>query len=140
MTAAATTTTTTPLTGTDTPYRFVRRRWDGQDIGGWSVVRADNGRHLGWVCQPALGDHPKWVRWQARVAEEAFIGDGPDDTGHVMDKVPEWLLGAGGRGAVIGEGRNRDEAVFELLMWLDGKWAPAVGHGRHGEVRRWADR
>jgi hypothetical protein len=128
-------------TGTDTPYRFVRRMWKGEPIGGWSVVRADNGRYLGWLRRPAA-IYSSWVRWEVRVHEEAFRGDGPDNTGELLDKVPDWLL----RGhycddtTVVGGGRTRDEAAFELLLWLDDKHAPAVGYGQHPEVCRWADR
>lgn len=69
--------------------RFEYRRYNGTKIGGWNVVRADNGRLLGWTCKQETGDFKG--RWSVHVASAVFRGDGPDFDGNVMDRVPSHL-------------------------------------------------
>jgi hypothetical protein len=118
-------------------YRL--RKWENTPIGGWTVHRADNGRRLGWLTRSSSDG-----LWDARVAEEAFRGTGPDDTGDSLDDVPDHLIRTshvtGGQVPVAHAESTRDSAAANLLSYLHDHRAPAVGYGRHYGVRRWADR
>src|SRR5262249_11386347 len=85
----------------DLEVRFTRRSW-----GGWNVVRADNGRQLGWLFK--TNDSKIW---EARVNHSVFRGDNIDDEGYLLDEVPTWLTNS--RTSMedfrsVGEGETRE--------------------------------
>jgi hypothetical protein len=102
--------------------KFVKRTY-----GGYRIVRADNGRDLGWVTP---GDTSKW---QGYVASSAFRGISADDEGDILDDVPLHLFN--GRDAVSANpsahGRTREEVADEIVYRLVREHAPAVGFGAH---------
>lgn len=111
--------------------RFTRR-----GSGGWFVVRADNGRHLGWLYSNR-SDHPKPV-WEARVPSGAFRGETIDDEGNILDAVPTYLTNSDNQMTgfrPVGFGSTREEATSELLYHLHQNHAPALGYGAHPAVR-----
>jgi hypothetical protein len=113
-----------------------------REYGGWNVHLAANGRLIGWVTPNHHDrDYNRVVGWSAHIAASAFRGSGPDDEGHVMDEVPAYLYGGTGSGGsgTIATGRNRDEAVSEMLYRLHEKHAPALGYGRHYAVKAYDD-
>lgn len=116
-------------------YRFTRRSY-----GGWNVVRADNGRSLGWLCRTTdeFGDQC----WSVHVSSSAFRGTGPNDTGDLLDSIPGDLHRGDNscQSRSIALVRTRDEGAQELVWYLNREMAPAVGHGPHYRVRRWVDR
>ena len=124
----------------DFPEVTLDVRLTRRELGGWNVVRADNGRPLGWLARDSDGSSP----WEARICASAFRGDGPgaDDTGHVLDKVPHHLYGGIDeiRCEPVGYGRTREWAAGEMFSRLHRQQAPAVGFGRHSLVERWEDR
>jgi hypothetical protein len=70
---------TTPHRTVVTLVRFKARVLDGPSKfrQGWYVVRADNGRHLGWICKQDDGEYKG--TWSVRVESSAFRGAGVDD-------------------------------------------------------------
>jgi hypothetical protein len=125
---------------TEITYRH--RIWTHEDghitrIGGYRFERTDNGRDLGWVFKGADGN------WRGYIAEGAFRGEGPDDRGDILDRVPAWLFCGRGDGITqepVSLGYTRDEAAQGVLHRLDYDRAPALGHGRHDAVTPWAER
>ncbi len=101
---------------------------------GYNVSRADNGRHLGWVCPPE-GKHKYWT---ARTAEGAFRGDDVDDLGYILDEVPENLTQNTPGWSQI-EAVTRYDAVCGLVQHLCRQRATALGFGRNYDVRRWKE-
>lgn len=95
------------------------------------MLRADNRRHLGWVIK----DAKKPSLWTWRVASDAFRGDGVDDTGLVTDEVPNFLTRSGA-GYARPAHCGRQSAAEGLVRFLVDNRAPAVGYGRHPDVRR----
>jgi hypothetical protein len=106
-----------------------------RSYGGWEVVRADNGRRLGWLCKDDEG-------WSAYVSSDAFRGDSADDRGESLDEVPLYLFG--GQCQVVSDRiafeATRDDAAGQIVRRLHKYSAPALGFGRRYDVRRWADR
>jgi hypothetical protein len=121
-----------PYAQVDLLVIFRKREW-----GGWYVTRADNGRHLGWLCL----DRETGL-WEARMSESAYRGTGTDDQGDILDTVPAYLTHSNSDGTVrpCGCGSTRMEAAEELLSRLLRHHASAVGYGAHYDVKRWADR
>lgn len=113
-------------------YRFTRRSY-----GGWNVVRADNGRSLGWLCRRSDESD-----WSVHVSSSAFRGTGPDDEGDILDYVPGDLHKGENpcQSRALTYTRTRDEAAQELVWYLNREMAPAVGHGEHYRVQKWSDR
>lgn len=124
--------------------RFTTRTFTGTDgakvkIGGYNVVRADNGRNLGWVTKSEDGT------WAARVAQGAFRGEGIDDQGDVLDSVDDYAINmerAHVNGALPGQrpvsiDSSRAYAAEGVVRWLLARRAPALGFGRHYAVKRW---
>lgn len=111
--------------------RYVKREY-----GGWTLVRADNGRHLGWVAK-RYGTSD----WSAHVDPTAFKGTGPDDEGDLLDKVDLHLFNGESQLASrsIGVESKRDDAAEMIIRRLHERHAPALGFGQHYGVRRWAD-
>lgn len=123
----------------DFPEVKLEIRFTKREYGGWNVVRADNGRLLGWLCKGKFDDGKPC--WNAYLSSTAFQGDGPDDKGYVLDEVPLHLF------------RGKNEFTSECITWEDTReWAateifrhlfrnqaPAVGFGRHYAVKRWHD-
>lgn len=105
----------------------------------WYVQRFDNGRTLGWLCPPR--NRGKLDRqWSTHVPAEAFRGEGTDDLGDVLDRVPADLFGHGKdqfTSPAIAYDRTRREAAHELITHLSRHRAPALGHGRHPRVERY---
>jgi hypothetical protein len=128
---------TTPWRTVVTLVRF-KARILGKDRfrQGWFVVRADNGRELGWLCKQDDGEHKGL--WSIRVCVSAFRGDGPDDDGNVMDRVPHHLYNGTADGSssahAIGYARDRTEAAAEIVARLVQRRAPAVGYGPRYDV------
>jgi hypothetical protein len=119
-------------------YMTVAVRYRKRESGGWSILRADNERRLGWICKGY-----REPDWSAYVDSEAFRGDGVNDTGHVLDDVPLYLFN--GENTVlhrpVSEGcPKREDAVEAIILWLNKHGANALGYGSHYDVRRWADR
>jgi hypothetical protein len=112
-------------------------RYRKRSYGGWDVVRADNGRLLGWLYQ-GHGERD----WDAYVSSSAFRGASADDTGHSLDYVPFYLFN--GRSEAesnrIGLDSKRDGAAELIVHRLVDKGAPAAGFGAHYDVHHWADR
>ena len=109
-----------------------------REYGGWHVVRADNGRQLGWLTT-RVGSSG----WSAHVDSAAFRGDTVNDTGDLLDDVPLYLFNGEDsvRSREIGwPERTREDAAEQLVAWLARKRATALGYGRHPEVTRWEDR
>ncbi|MBF9135278.1 hypothetical protein I0C86_41240 [Plantactinospora sp. S1510] len=123
---------TTAARGLVVLIRFTRREW-----GGWHVVRADNGRGLGWAVREEFGEYAG--QWLAYVGSDAFRGTGPDDLGHVLDAVPSHLHrspdGSSVTSGVVDYADTRFWAAFALVSELVREQAPAVGFGPHGAVR-----
>lgn len=123
-----------PLRRVVTLFRFRRREW-----GGWDVVRADNGRLLGWtVRNDTPGDECKGL-WSAHVNSSAFRGGDLDDAGDLMDSVPLHLF----HGSAPFESKNigyqftRERAAEAIIGYLVSGRAPAVGYGRHQAVEEY---
>lgn len=113
--------------------RYVKREY-----GGWTLVRADNGRHLGWLVK-SYGTED----WSAHVNASAFKGTGPDDEGHLLDKVDTHLFNGKSQcvSESIGLDSKRDQAAELIIRRLHEKRAPALGFaGPHWGVSRWEDR
>lgn len=106
----------------------------------YNILRADNGRHLGWVCPPSeYGTGPKL--WDSYVSSMAFLGDDKDDEGYVLDRVPYDLYNGYSTDsfkthAVI-HSKTRREATEVVLEWLVRHQAPAMGYSRHPRVVRY---
>ncbi|MFY1595538.1 hypothetical protein [Micromonospora sp. WMMD737] len=117
--------------------RFTRRKW-----GGWYVVRADNGRDLGWADRVTAGEHAGL--WSARVCSSAFRGRGPDDTGDLLDRVePRLHRGEHGRPFVsraIDYADTRAQAAWSIVAHLVREHAPAAGYPRHYGVELYRTR
>jgi hypothetical protein len=115
----------------------VEIRYRKRSLGGWDVVRADNGRQLGWLYK-GYGEDV----WSAYVSSAAFRGASADDTGDSLDYVPLYLFN--GRSEIqsnrIGVDAKRDLAAELIVRHLVDKGAPAAGFDAHYDVRRWADR
>lgn len=117
----------------------VTTRWKRREWGGWNLVEARTGRLLGWIVRDL--DDPKL--WVYRICSSAFRGDGPDDRGDIMDKVPAYLYHGSytndGTSRALGASRSRWGAAHGIVWNLVQYHAPAVGFGRHGEVEmsRW---
>lgn len=111
--------------------RFTRRPY-----GGWFVQRADNGRHLGWLCRPTTGEHAG--QWEVRVNASAFRGAGVDDQGDMLDRVEAHLYHRDVNGHTmvqpVAVERTREWAARSLLWHLVREHAPAVGFDRHWGV------
>jgi len=110
---------------------YRKRSW-----GGWRVVRADNGRELGWLTRNDDG-------WSAHVASSAFRGDTIDDEGDCLDDVPLCLFNGENALAAMAIGwpqAKREDAVEGLIRWLANERATALGFGPHHLVTKWADR
>jgi hypothetical protein len=103
---------------------------------GWYVVRADNGRQLGWICREERGDHKG--TWSIRVCDSAFKGDSVDDPGNALDRVPHHLYNGVDDGAgsanPIGYAHDRADAAAEIVARLVQRRAPAVGYGPRDDV------
>ena len=109
-----------------------------RSYGGWLVVRADNGRELGWLTTRGGSSG-----WSAHVSSVAFRGDTIDDTGDILDNVPQRLFHGEDsfRSVEIGwPQETREQAAEYLVRWLAKERATALGYGRHPEVTRWEDR
>jgi hypothetical protein len=106
--------------------------------GDYYVARADNRRILGLLeRQRDLLDRVKGKRWEVRAYSVAFKGDHFDDEGDCLDEVPtdlsQWRRS---QYAPLDISTNRDEGALYLLQYLYKKQAPAMGFGRHRDVRR----
>lgn len=116
----------------------LRYRRDERMPDRWNVRRADNDRLLGWVYPPRAGNDKAWT---AHVASGAFRGDDVNDEGDILDHVPAYLYNGSEaetfKCPTITRSGSRYDAVIELLSWLLRKHAPAMGYGRHFEVRRY---
>lgn len=114
--------------------RFTKRSW-----GGWNVVRADNGRELGWLAKGKF-DNGKPC-WNAYIDIAAFRGAGKDDEGYVLDEVPLRLARYQTeiKAEAIAYEETREEGACEIFQHLYRNEAPAVGFGRHHSVKRWHD-
>ncbi|WP_431728531.1 hypothetical protein [Verrucosispora sp. TAA-831] len=108
--------------------RFKRRQW-----GGWSIVRADNGRLLGWTDKVTSGEHGG--RWSAHVTSNAFRGDGPDNEGELLDTVQYRLYNGDPNNSLVSNpidyGDRRMDAAEAIVQHLVEMHAPAVGYPRH---------
>ncbi len=125
----------------DGTTRVVLVRFTRRDIGGWTVVRADNGRRLGWTVRQDHGEHRG--RWSVHIDPQAFHGDDVDDVGDLLDTVDARFYNGDGRrfhSPAVEYDRDRAEAAHSIVRWLTRHDAPAVGYGRHRGVDRWADR
>ncbi len=106
-------------------------RYTNRSIGGYNVVRSDNGRQLGWVVNSDLrtGRRPPYP-WSAHVDPSAFRGDTLDDTGDLLDQVPGDFYGAPyGRLDLcppIDQCACRDDAASSIVWRLVAKHATAV--------------
>lgn len=120
----------------DVRYRL---RTPGGRADGWYVVRADNGRTLGWVTQDDAPRLLRAERWGGRISDEAFRGAGVEDTGHVLDRVPGELTlrVVGNRHDTVTRKETRDEAALDIVAWLVDHRAPAVGFPAHPAVITW---
>ncbi|MEU3452251.1 hypothetical protein ABZ671_01210 [Micromonospora sp. NPDC006766] len=119
--------------------RFTRREWGG----GWNVVRADNGRTLGWTGKVGpVGEHAGL--WSAHVCHSAFRGDGPDDTGDPFDRVdPRLHNGVPGEPftcKAIDYCDRRGSAAWSIVSHLVWEHAPAAGYPRHRRVEQYRTR
>lgn len=114
-------------------FRFRRREY-----GGWNVVRADNGRLLGWTVRNDLDGEYKGL-WSAHVNPTAFRGGDLDDEGDLLDRVPEHLFRgyAPFKSKNIGYQLTRDRAAETIIGYLVSGHAPAVGYGRHPAVEEY---
>lgn len=112
--------------------RYTRRRG-----GGYNVVRADNGRCLGWVVRASAGEHQG--TWSVHVHSGAFLGVGPDDLGNLLDHVAPHLYGStSGEEAFsppVDRCDRRDDAAWTLVARLVDNRAPALGYPRHPLTR-----
>lgn len=103
----------------------------------WNLV-TPQGRIVGWVTRNEDGK-----TWDVRCASAAFRGSGPDDEGHVLDKVPARLTYETEpfrHDAIAVKNSTLEDAAFELAMHLAQHKAPAIGYGPHYEVKKWSDR
>lgn len=111
-------------------------RYANRGLGGWEVLRADNRRPLGWTHREQLGEHKG--RWSAHVSSSAFQGDGPNDTGHTLDRVPPALHfspdGSSLSSRSIGHYEQRFWAAYSIVNHLVHEHAPAVGYPAHPRV------
>ena len=98
--------------------RFTKRHY-----GGYYVVRADNGRKLGWVYHNENFDEGKWSSY---VSVEAFCGSSLEDTGDLLDHVDEMIVGTLGHAHRTGRDSPRQEAAESLLTHLFRYRATAV--------------
>jgi hypothetical protein len=97
------------------------------------VHLASNRRILGWVVKDA-----KRARvWRWYPADEAFRGDGPDDLGLLADGVPNYLTRR--KEDLHRYAYSRAAATELLVQFLCEQRAPALGYGRHPDVRRQYD-
>lgn len=117
--------------------RFAKR-----SIGGWLVVRADNGRTLGWVYRMHSGVNAGL--WSAHVSPGAFRGADMDDEGDLMDRVPAFMFNGTGDNQLEARSifyvEKRTDAAAAIVGQLVRERAPAVGFGRHPSVRQYRTR
>jgi len=123
---------------------FRKREW-----GGWLVVREDNGRELGWLTTGQFDDGKPC--WEARVNSRAYMGEGPDDEGYILDDIAEGaytLCRAEGGNTFkvhpVAYAATREEAATELFWHLFKNRAPGAqpngyAFGAHPYVARWHD-
>ncbi|WBB94132.1 hypothetical protein [Verrucosispora sp. WMMC514] len=115
---------------------FKRREW------GWGIVRADNGRLLGWTAKVSAGEHAG--RWSAHVASGAFRGDGPDNDGDILDEVHHYLHNGVPNNSFVSNPidyhERRADAAHTVVAHVVYKQAPAVGYPRHPQVRPYRTR
>lgn len=113
--------------------RFTKRR-----EGGWYVVRADNGRILGWMTKETFGEYKG--QWAAHVARTAFLGRDVDDEGDMMDQVPLRLFFGKDQfhSAVLGHNDDRYHAAYGIVLHLAHEGATALGYGPHPQVHEYA--
>jgi hypothetical protein len=109
-------------------------RFTKREYGGWHVVRADNGRVLGWVVKVEYGEYAG--EWSAHVSATAFRGDGPDFDGSVLDRVPSYLHNGNpdGGSRTISYDRQRVYAASSIVHHLVRYHAPAVGYDERTDV------
>jgi hypothetical protein len=113
----------------EVPVRWKRREW-----GGWALVHAETGRHLGWIVR-----NPDDRRaWDVRLASQAFRGDNNGDIGDVLDVVPARLYNGNPHNSIesftIVTTARREWAAEHIVERLVNKAAPAVGFPRHPDV------
>lgn len=105
--------------------------------GDYWVARADNRRILGSLERTRdLLDRVTDNRWHAWPVADAFRGDHFDDEGDILDDVPDDMYARSGR-VGMGGFSHRDGSTESLLQHLYRWRAPALGFGRHWDVRRY---
>lgn len=113
------------------PYVAVFVSFTRRSLGGWYVTRTDNGRVLGWIVKTA-------GRWHSMISASAFRGDGLDQSGDLMDRVPGHLHHSPDgteRSGTHEVDTTREEAARSIVTWLVREHAPAVGYPTHPLVR-----
>lgn len=123
----------------DSP-KVVLVRYTKRSIGGWYVVRADNGRVLGWTLKNTAGEFKE--SWTCHVNAGAFRGVDVDDEGDVMDYVPERLFNGKNQlhSKAIDFSKDRGGAAATIVSHLAHNGATALGFGEHPGVRMYRTR
>lgn len=121
----------------DFPEYTLEVKFTKRQYGGWCVVRADNGRLLGWLCKGKY-DNGKPC-WNAYVSSTAFLGADKDDGGDILDEVPERLFDGKDQftSNPIAYEDNRQYAAEAIFRHLFRNQAPAVGFPRHYAVKQY---
>lgn len=105
----------------------------------WNIVRADNGRKLGWL-EPVFGgaDVLKRTAWSAHATPAAFRGDDLADDGCIGDEVPLRLFNGDSqfKSRSISHVTTREGGANVLVDLLARNQATALGWGRHPLVTR----
>lgn len=112
-------------------YQEIAIRFSKRSFGGWNIVRADNGRVLGWTVWNDIDKD-----WIGYLSASAFRGTGTDDLGDVLDHVPNHLFNGldSLRSLISAVGVTRVDVAEELVYRLVREQAPAVGFGAHFDV------
>jgi hypothetical protein len=106
--------------------------------GDYWIARRDNRRILGSLERRRdLLDRVISDEWIARPVADAFRGDHFDDTGDILDEVPDYMSLSRTGHVGIGGYSTRDESAACLVEHLYRMSAPAVGFGPHWEVKRY---